>query len=597
MSARTLSNVVFLVFLLSFGAAMAQLSRGGTPLSFTKLLPDDIPTVTTGRVDVAAYLAEDEIEEAEGLPFRFGAPFDVDYDFMTMAAWHEFADGSRVGRLRIASPDAYSINLIYRSYHVPQGALFFVYSADQEMVIGAFDSRNNKEHGQFATRPVKGDEIVLEYFEPADVRQQGTIVISRIVHGYKNMFNWDVASQALGFGSSGSCNNNVNCPEGEPWQREKRGVAMVLLSSGTRWCSGSMINNTRQDETAYFLTANHCLGGEANWIFMFNYESPSCANIDGPTNMTLQGSTLLASYSTSDFGLVLLDEAPPDSYYVYYNGWARENNPSTRSTGIHHPSGDIKKISFDYDPVTSANYLSTTGTTHWRIGNWEDGTTEGGSSGSPLFDQNHRIIGQLHGGYASCTSITADWYGKLYMSWSGGGSSSNRLSNWLDPLSTGVTFLDGYDPFAGVAITHTPLEDTRDTTNDYMVVAEIESAYDLVPDSLLLIYEADAVVDTLTLTYTGLNADYSADIPAQAPGTDISYHMFAKDVEGNTDTTEVFAFSIIDFGLDVFTAADSMFVAAYDTAWFDLTVVNTGLYADSYQFDLSGNNWTATIFN
>lgn len=597
MRARTIPIVFFLLLLLISNATWAQLSRGGTPVSFAKGLTGDIPTVTTGRVDVAQYQAQDKIDEAEGLPFRFGAPFDVDYDFAKMAAWYEFADGSRVGRMRIKSPGAFSINLIYSAYQVPEGARFFVYGADRKMVIGAFDHRNNKEHGQFATQPVKGDDIILEYFEPADVTGQGSIVISRIVHGYLDIFSWDVASQALGFGGSGSCNNNVNCPEGDPWQDEKRGVVMILLSSGTRWCSGSLINNTRQDQTPYLLTANHCLGGQATWIFMFNYESPTCANVDGPTNMTVQGSTLLANNSTSDFALVLLDEPPPDSYYVYYNGWVREDNPSTRSTGIHHPSGDIKKISFDYDPVTSTNYLSTTGTTHWRVGNWEDGTTEGGSSGSPLFDQNHRIVGQLHGGYASCTSITADWYGKLYTSWSGGGSSSNRLSNWLDPDVTGAMVLDGYDPFAGVSITHTPLEDTRDTVNSYMVIAAIVSTYDLVSDSLLLVYEVDAVIDSLTMTYTGLNADYRAYIPVQSPGSDISYYVFAKDIEGNTDTTDIFTFSIIDYGLQMFADADTIAVGAYDTAWFDLTIVNTGQYDDGYQLDLSGETWTATVFD
>ena len=40
--------------------------------------------------------------------------------------------------------------------------------------------------------------------------------------------------------------------------------------------------------------------------------------------------------------------------------------------GIHHPSGDIKKISFDYNNASnSGNY--------WDVNNWEDGTTEPGS--------------------------------------------------------------------------------------------------------------------------------------------------------------------------------------------------------------------------
>ena len=79
---------------------------------------------------------------------------------------------------------------------------------------------------------------------------------------------------------------------------------MVLLGNGTRWCSGAMVNNVNEDGTPYFLTANHCLGSESTWIIMFTYESPTCSNINGPTNYTISGTTLRASSSTSDFGLL-----------------------------------------------------------------------------------------------------------------------------------------------------------------------------------------------------------------------------------------------------------------------------------------------------
>ncbi|MCO6497599.1 MAG: T9SS type A sorting domain-containing protein [Chitinophagaceae bacterium] len=91
------------------------------------------------------------------------------------------------------------------------------------------------------------------------------------------------------------------------------------------------------------------------------------------------------------------------------------------------------KISRDNDTPSRGDYLGTTGATHWIV-DWDSGVTEKGSSGSPLFDNNHRILGQLHGGYSSCTSSDLrDWYGAFDLSWSGGGTNSTRLSNWLDP--------------------------------------------------------------------------------------------------------------------------------------------------------------------
>lgn len=590
------ASVTMLLLLTGLSTGWAQLSRGGSPLTLTKAIPGDMPTRVMPSIDVEALLVEDSVEEAQGLPFRFGRPFDVHWDINDVGAWTELDDGGRVWRLRIICPGAYSINLLYDTYYAPEGAELFVFSEGGEMVRGAFTHRNNKEHGQFATAPVMGDTTIIEYYEPAAARGRSELVISRVVHGYKDIFEWS-DKDGDGFGGSGFCNNNVNCPEGDPWQVEKRAVAMVLTSSGTRWCTGSLVNNVRQDETPLFLTANHCLGGESSWVFMFNYESPSCANIDGPTNFTLQGSTKLANWSTSDFALLLLNEPPPDSYYVYYAGWSAVNSPSTQSTAIHHPSGDIKKISFDYNPVTSTNYLSTTGNTHWRVGNWEDGTTEGGSSGSPLFDQNHRVVGQLHGGYASCYSITADWYGKFSLSWDGGGSPATRLRDWLDPDNGGTLMIDGYDPFAGVEIVHTPLPDTRDTSGSYTVTCAITHFYELMPDSARLFWRTDGAWTSQVLSPVGANDEYFTSIPAQPPGTEVSYYLYARDFGGFIDSTETFEFRVIDYAVDLAPAFAVDSAAIDDTVWYDLTVTNAGIYTDEFDLAISDDDWSSQIWD
>ena len=277
-----------------------------------------------------------------------------------------------------------------------------------------------------------GSEMCIrdrEYNEPAFPEFSGEISIDIVAHDYRDVF----FNEERGYGDSGSCNNNVNCAVGDDWRDEIRSVAMILTSGGSRLCTGSLVNNTSQDLSPYFLTANHCLGGNNSWIFMFNYESPSCNNQNGPTNMTVSGSSLLANSSSSDFALLLLNETPPENYNVHYAGWDVSGSTPSIPVGIHHPSGDIKKISFDYNNASnSGNY--------WDVNNWEDGTTEPGSSGSPLFDGvTQRIIGQLYGGTASCTSITYDTYGKTSTSWNLG------MSNYLDPNNTGASFINGID--------------------------------------------------------------------------------------------------------------------------------------------------------
>ena len=417
--------------LLVLTICLAQVSTPSTPKSF--YIDENIPlsTVTLPSFDVDQFLIEDDNEMRAGdtKPYRFANPISVNLNMNNTGIWTELEDGSMVWMLEIESVGAFSLNIIYDIFDIPDGAEFFVYSDDMEMVLGAFTSFNHKPHGGFSTAPVKGDKIILEYNQPSNASFDGNISISTIAHDYRNVF----FNEERGYGDSGSCNNNVACSVGDDWRDEIRSVAMILTSGGSRLCTGSLINNATQDLSPYFLTANHCLGGNNSWIFMFNYESPQCSNQNGPTNMTVSGSSLLASSSTSDVALLLLNETPPQDYNVHYAGWDVSGSTPSIPVGIHHPSGDIKKISFDYDNASnSGNY--------WDVDSWDDGTTEPGSSGSPLFDgQTHRIIGQLYGGVASCTNFGYDTYGKTSVSWNLG------LSDYLDPNNTGLSYIDGID--------------------------------------------------------------------------------------------------------------------------------------------------------
>jgi hypothetical protein len=431
---------ILCAFILTAGnLSFAQISTGGIPYSFENIVRNDIQIVSLPAVDVEALLAEDEIADKDE-PLRFGYPHSVSLDLNNSGTWQDLPDRTKLWRLQINCPGATSINLIYDDFHLPPGGELYIYNDDLTSVYGAFTENNNKAHREFSTTPTSGATTYLEYHHPSENISDVSISISNVIHGYRDVF----ALMTRNFGDSGGCNNNVNCPEGVPWEEEIRSAAMILSSGGFRLCSGAMVNNVRQDLTPYFLTANHCLGGESTWIIMFNYQSPTCANTDGPTNFTVQGTTLLANRAQSDFALLLLQETPPESYNVHFAGWSAIDTAPQEPVSIHHPSGDIKKITFDYDQGISDGWTNNDGS-HWRIATWEDGTTEPGSSGSPLFDQNHRIVGQLHGGEANCSNNVNDYYGKVSMSWDAGSSASSRLSDWLDPDNTGTMVLDGMD--------------------------------------------------------------------------------------------------------------------------------------------------------
>jgi hypothetical protein len=429
-------------------ASFAQISAGGTPLSFQIPLKAAVPTVTMPAVDHTAYLAEDEFAGKEA-PLRIAAQLDVALNLNNSGGWED-VPGGRAWRLRIVSAKAFSIALLYDQWHLPPGGTLFIYNDDHSHVLGAFTDFNNWKDGTNITGHVAGDAVTLEYFEPVNAAGEGVLSIYQVVHAYRNLFGIRDRETLDDFGGSGSCNVNVVCTAATEWQNQRRGVGLII-ENGSRICSGSLINNTAQNQTPYFLTANHCYGGSASsWIFMFNYWSSACSpSVDGPTNQTVANATLRARSSTSDFCLMQLSSNVPTTYNSYFNGWNRIDSAATRSVCIHHPDCDVMKYSLDSNATVSDRYLGSSqnpANTHWKIVDWDIGTTEPGSSGAPLFDQNHRITGQLEGGYAACSNNSADWFGKFALSWTGGGSSTSRLSDWLDPLNTGVTTLDGFDP-------------------------------------------------------------------------------------------------------------------------------------------------------
>jgi len=162
-----------------------------------------------------------------------------------------------------------------------------------------------------------------------------------------------------------------------------------------------MINNTGLNRRQLFLTANHCLfTSPYNFVAVFNYQRPSCGG-DGPDPSIIQsahGMKLIATYAQSDFALLEITEKIPDSYNVYLAGWDISSAAPANVFGVHHPSGDVKKISFYNGTTVASSWTEFPKKLHWSIPAWTRGTTEPGSSGSALFNSRGLIVGHLHGG-------------------------------------------------------------------------------------------------------------------------------------------------------------------------------------------------------
>lgn len=439
----------------------AQPSEGGSPVSWspewkTLTAGNPVPIFIAPALDMDAVRADDR---ARGGGNRFAAPIAVDIDPGQSGQWLALPNGDRIWRLQLTSAGALAIAVFYEDFYLPKGAKLFMYSPDGKQKLGAYTSRSNPVSGRFFTGLINGTSAVVEYYEPAEVRGQGGFHIFRVDHAYRNeaiaASSPDTSSTGFGFACSLPCHINANCTQGANWPDQKRSVCRIVLivEEGMGYCSGTLMNNTANDGKRYLLTAFHCQDGYTPlydlWRFDFNYTAQGCTNpASEPTFQSVLGSQLRAGRQANDFLLLELTQAIPNNYNVFFAGWDRATVAPQQPFMFHHPKGDIKKISgapnsiIFTGPITWSNDVVTPASHHFRLF-YNYGTFELGSSGASLFNNAGRVVGQLHGGFTECVTTSTAYYGRLTLSWDGGGSSSTRLKDWLDPLGLSPSSLNG----------------------------------------------------------------------------------------------------------------------------------------------------------
>jgi V8-like Glu-specific endopeptidase len=440
--------VGFAVVVALQSAAFAKMYE--TPRSFAlkDKSQEQVQRKVLPKIDTARLIAEDKERgknRRQPTPRRFAVAADVSYTLDTSGSWQTLPDG-RLWRLRIQSPGAVSMNLGITRFDMPDRTKLWIYDPSHKDVEGPYTAKNRSHLGSLWTPVVQGDEIIVEIFVPSGA---GTpvIEIQKVNQGYQSI----VKSGLFGV-SEGTCENDVVCPVGNPWSNQIRAVG-VYTRSGLYGCTGTLVNNTAHDFKNYFLSANHCgvdATNDATVVVYWNDQSATCGTHGpGSTSDNQTGSTFRASYAPSDFQLIELSSAPDSAANVYYVGWDASGSIPSSTVDIHQPELDVKAISFSNSaPDTTAYYSPTHDPSgnHWYV-LWNSGVTEEGSSGSCLFETtNQRCIGQLHGGPSACGGADLhDYFGRLSVSWNGGGTAATRLKDWLDPGSTGALTLDG-DP-------------------------------------------------------------------------------------------------------------------------------------------------------
>jgi len=557
----------------------AQISQGGKPPSFKYNLKTNIDRIELQPRQMSYVLNEEEKLAKDGSLSHIGYSLSTDISIDNSGTWTDLPDGGKIWQLQIKAPSALALVVYYDNFKLPVGTKLFLYNEDKTQVIGAFNWYNNDISGYFANELIYGDIVNIEYYEPERVFSKPLIHINQIGYIYKGVSvkkntNWTEPSEP--------CEVNINCsPVGDNWQDEKQGVARILVTTpgGQGWCTGSLVNNTNQDCTPYFLTAWHCYEDATatqlnQWIFYFNYEASGCATpTTEPTSNSMTGASLKAAADItggSDFILLQLNQTVPTDYNPYMNGWNRANSVTGPGVGIHHPNTSIKKIS-TYNTTTTATYSGSATNAHWEIfwvsnsNGW--GVTEGGSSGSPIFDANSRIVGTLTGGSSNCSAQSSpDYYGKVYYHWDqNAGGTTTQLKTWLDPAGTNPTTLDGKYCVGTTTICdtlHYPLKGTpalygiQAPNTGY--VSGNNSYGDLAKADYFATYDASKKINGVYI-YFGVGKGGSSNVPvkvwnntgtAGAPGTvlatqNVSLTTIKNDVIANYATYVTFSTPVI----------------------------------------------------
>ena len=448
---------LFIIFLNVLHINAQEISRN-TPFSVLSKTETRVLPYSIKDLDLKQVLQEDAVKKVEHQQFNVARLQKIDLQFGNFTSII-IGDSIRVSKVIIKLSKAKKIAIKFNNIKLPEGSELFIYSPNQENEFLSFTAKN-KDYSllNIISKPILGSEIIIEFNQSVKSKKEPIIDIL----GFVNFYDRETG-KSPGFGGSTSCEVNTVCSEGEYWCQEINSVVRIFIQSGNSYsyCTGSVVNNTKQDRTPYILTAEHC-GTYASeedfkyWAFEFNYQSEHCESPESESEIKsnrIVGCEKIAqarrvNYNGSDFRLVKLLDSIPYKWSVNYSGWDAHDYTEIENTGvsIHHPYGDIKKISTYSKKLTSSDSDGGTQSDEYWKTYWDEtengyGITEGGSSGSPLYNREGYIIGTLATGSSFCgyANDAPDYYGKMARHWQNNGEEPEKqLKPWLDPLNLGV---------------------------------------------------------------------------------------------------------------------------------------------------------------
>lgn len=457
MTKKCLYILCFALFLLLQKSVLAQKQYSGNPIFIPRTDTTYIPVIDLD-IDESKLQVKTKQNSAYKVD-QFAIPLNVDINTEEYGVWlDDESSEKKIWLLRIRAKNAQSLQLFFNEFHLVDGVKLFVYNRTRSKIQGAFTAKNNKEWGSFSLAPFADNELYIELQVPWFIEKFGRLSLDEVAVEISEK-TMQKSSEDEYYDWSASCHVNVNCYTNTSYQTQKRSVCRIVYRGGHR-CTGTLLNNLEYDQTPYVLTAAHCISTEfvaQTAVFVFGYESPSCEGEDTLISdaNSISGAELISTKAGDlDFVLLKLSEKPEIESQPYYSGWDARDVAPTSSYTIHHPEGDVKKLSIDEDEAVSRSYASFDKNSFWMIANYEIGTSEAGSSGAGLISKNGYLVGSLTGGGDTCEYNIYDFYQKFSSSYDSYSAPENQLKNWLDPKQTNKQYcpsLDATEAFRGSA--------------------------------------------------------------------------------------------------------------------------------------------------
>ena len=419
---------------MSGGAQPAGVGDRDTIRDYT----DSQVLASVARIDLPplAPVPPSDREDAVG-PIRVGVHREVPPAVGALAprlTWTTLDDGRVVSAASVASPGAIFVRVAIRANLGVGGELRYFKPGVAPLghaVVTDADLAGERLGGEGALRwspSVPGEEIGMEIVLPSATAVANlSLVVVKIAHGI-------VRQDAAVLRPKAACDHvDVRCRTEEfPAGLEDAVARMLFEARGGSWlCTGTLL--APDNGQALFLTANHCVPTAAvastvqtTWLF----QRPACDSPNIDRGVTVyDGATLLATSVAQDSTLLALQGTLP--WQVDFAPWkpSRPAHPAT-VVGIHHPGGDEKKYAGGVtDGIQNTVLGSRQIVPNSLVVDWDDGLTEGGSSGSGLFHDG-ALIGVLSGGAGNCNQ-SGDVYGPF-------ADFFPRACPWLSPGDTCV---------------------------------------------------------------------------------------------------------------------------------------------------------------